>query len=736
MAEPIIDNRDVSMHDSLTRRCMGADTLDIAVGYFHVSGFNKLRQSLAGIKKIRLIMGDETDETTAKQLRKGHDPREAISERIVEMLNNTMDSETSDTLMELYEYIKSGKMQVRLYVRSKFHAKTYILRSIYKGVPNESAFIGSSNLSNAGLGYESGNIELNFLATAMEHVKPLSTWYETIWNESVEYSEDLIRIMKNTEPYARIQNDKEYVTPRELFKIMASELLDTNVESSDDMLAEFQKIGVINAQDKIDKYGGAIIADSVGLGKTYMGMELIRQAQEDGRNVLVIVPASVESNWKRELGNMKGINHDESRLQILTIEKLSRIDLGHDSGRSKWRDLHKYDYMVVDEAHRFKKHGSYADGQYSGTKSHANLTALRTRRDVPCVLLTATPLSNTVSDLKYLINIFTNESKLKKYNSDLDSSHFDEYRKLEAQIKKLQKKEGRPDGVVYKSQREEIEELKRQQRPHIDGIISILEEVMILRTRSDIGSRYPDLTINGKPVSFRQTVLRHERCKFPDEYIPLYKGVEKLLGRLTLPHISMREGSSPQSRGLYLILLYQRLDSSIHSFVASIEKLLAGDRQLLELTESVGWKKAVGEMELDNLGLDEYMLSQDGDGSYSDEEAITALCNDIELVEKFIHAKVKPVRTGTARYVDPKKDMLQKILDKEPGKVLVFTQYVDTAKYLYDLVSVSGRTVDCVTGQGDAGTDLDTNMKTKLFAPVANGYTLGPGEQEIVLSGK
>ena len=729
MPEPIIDNMDVNLHDSLTRACRNAETLDIAVGYFHVSGFNELRRSLAGIKQIRLIMGDETDKWTAAQLRKGHDPTETIRERILEMLNNTPDGD-SDTLMELHEYCKTGRMKVRLYIRSKFHAKAYIL----KGDHAKSAFIGSSNLSRAGLGYEGGNVELNFLAHDLLHVDALSEWYETVWEKSAEYNDELIKLMESTESYARSQNDKEYVSPRELFKIMACELLDSEVESDPDMLAEFQKIGVINAQDKIRKFGGVIIADSVGLGKTYIGMELIRRAQSEGRNVLILVPASVERNWEREIGDFGSINRNKSRLRILTHEKLSRTDLGQDSGGKEWRDLRKYDYVLVDEAHRFKKHGAYANETYSGNKNHANLVALKAGRDVPCVLLTATPLNNTVYDLKHLIQLFTNEAKLKNYNSDLDFSHFDEYKKLEDQIKKQQREgRGESNGTVYKSAPfdEEIGRLRRQQQPHIDGIVKVLGEVMILRTRHDIGSRYPGLTINGKPVSFQQTVLRQMRCEFPDEYGPLYRGAYDLLDRLILPHVSMRENSSPQSHSLYLMLLYKRLDSSIHSFVVSIERLLETDRRLLDRTKRMGWRRAVEGVDVDDLGLDGYTMPQGDGGQYGDKAATAALSDDITMIEEFIEANVEPIRTGTGKYLDPKLEMLQAKLDGEPGKVLIFTEYVDTARYLYERLSTHGREKDCVSGQGNLGTDRETEMKVKLFAPVANGYAPAEGEREI-----
>ena len=723
--EPIIDNRRTKMGDALRSYGKDAHTLRMAVGYFHVSGFNTLRTELGGIGKIYIIMGDATDEATAAQLKKGHegDRKEAIRNRMVRVLNDVSGELETDTLMELYRYIQTGKMEVRVYVRNTFHAKAYIFET-NKPHPDV-AFVGSSNLSLAGLGYEGGNTELNMLTFESPTIQELLQWYGEVWDNAIPYSDELIKIIQHTVPYARKQNnDLEYVTPKTLFKIMAIEKLDgwdVSMDESADLLTEFQKIGVLNASDKIRKFGGCIVADSVGLGKTFIGMELIREAQVRGQNALVIVPKNVEENWRGELEKYKGIILDKSRLKIMTVDKLSRMDNGLPDDRAELESLKAgYDFVVIDEAHRFRNKGYFAEA-YSGNKNYANLDALK-KSNTQYVLLTATPLNNTVKDLENLVSIFTTETKLKNTKPDLDFSHFGKYDRITEHLKKLDKDE--PD---YETRREGLIE---QRKPHELGITNILEEVIVLRTRSDINERYSNEVIGGRRVSFMPIMVVPNRCKFPSSYMKLYEGVVYLLERLNVPHMSMKEGSTVQLRGLFMTLLYKRLESSIHSFVRTLENLMYTEKDLLEATERYSWKEATEGERVDGEGLDEYGLGTTRDETMEDGVAKTKLREDIQLITDFIDKHVGPIRRESG-YVDPKLNMLLEMLQSEAGKVLVFTQYRDTAEYLYNNIKSIDKTVDCVSGTGDLGTDLDTHMKVKLFAPVANSYEPTATEREI-----
>ena len=727
----IVDNRQTKMAKELRKCCKGAHTFHIAVGYFYVEGFNILRDRLGSIGKIHLIMGDQTDRKTADQLKIGHENthEEAIREQIIRSMNNVPDGPEAEMLLELYEYIRVGRMEVRIYVKNKFHAKAYIFE---RDAPNpDVAFVGSSNLSVSGLGDKIGNVELNIQSQDTLVIDTLLKWYEDIWKDALPYSDELLNIIEHTVPYARRQNDQEYVTPRELFKIMAYELLGEPEESEpEDVLAEFQKIGVLNAWDKIQKFGGCIVADSVGLGKTFIGMELIRKAQAAGRNALVIVPKNVEQNWRRELEKYSGAILDDSRLKIITVDRLSRMDQSQAEDSAELESLrNNYGFIIIDEAHRFRNKGYYT-WEYSGNKNYANLDTLKTEK-TQYALLTATPLNNTVEDLENLILIFTVETRLKNINPALDISHFGEYNKLAKKIKDLDKND-----PAYDANQKGLKEL---QEPHESGITRILEEVIVLRTRSDINERYSNEVIGGKRISFTPIKVVPNRCRFPPVYMELYESVVELLAGLNVPHMSMKTGGTVQLQGLFMTLLYKRLESSIHSFVMTLERLVETEENLLKLTERVGWKEAAKKKRADDdLGLDEYGLWMERNETMQDKVILDKLRDDIHMIKGFIDEHVEPIRKVAryvdreiAGYVDPKLDMLLKMLQSETGKVLVFTQYRDTAEYLYDRIKHIDKTVDCVSGTEDLGTSIETYMKVNLFAPVANNYEPKLGEKEI-----
>ena len=165
---------------------------------------------MGNVEKIRLIVGDETDDMIASQLKAGHEEarKTTIQNKINRILNDVSGGPESDMLMELYEYIKTGKMKVRIYVKNRFRIKSYMFYTRDPGM--DAAIVGSSNLSMSGLGYKEDNTELNMLYHDPYTVKKLSEWYDRTWKDALPYEDELIKIIKTAVPYARLQNDRGY----------------------------------------------------------------------------------------------------------------------------------------------------------------------------------------------------------------------------------------------------------------------------------------------------------------------------------------------------------------------------------------------------------------------------------------------------------------------------------------------------------------------------------------------
>ena len=278
-ASNIIDNVNTVFADVFKEYCDSIDELKIAVGYFYLGGFDLVKEKMREIKDIKIVMGDETDEYTAKEIKRGYE----------EKLNHELNSELNDldeddhgkieTLKEMHQFIKSDRLKIHIYQDQKFHAKAYIFKNNNMRRLN-TAIIGSSNFSKNGM-VKDRNLELNSIHTSPMELELLDKWFDHVWDESNNYKDGMLKILENSQPYVRkIKGDLDYLSPVELLKFMIMEFLDGLNLESNDTLAEFQTIGYTNALIKLDKLKGCIIADSVGLGKTYIGLKLIEHEQK------------------------------------------------------------------------------------------------------------------------------------------------------------------------------------------------------------------------------------------------------------------------------------------------------------------------------------------------------------------------------------------------------------------------------------------------------------------------
>ncbi len=723
--------------------------LCVAVGYFHVSGFNLIRQHLGNIKKIYMVIGTETDRATAEQLSKGH--REMISQKISSDIGILNKSEEIESLSELYEYIKSGKIDVRVYTKNKFHAKAYIFKR--EVAHSNLAVVGSSNLSLRGMGgHDESNTELNIMEGNSAATLEFENWFEEIWNESEPYKDEIMKIIGNS-PYFIRQKELGYVSPKEIFKTIVCEYDDFHMPTND-VLTKYQQAGVITAQNSIEHYGGCMISDSVGLGKTFMGIRLIEWAQNAGSNVLVLVPKSLKSNWHREIKRyFQNIKTSENRLKIMTITELSNLDL-RDKNDVFILDSIKsnYDYIVIDEAHRFRNYGEFnEENEYSGTKKHANLNYLR-KNSTKYVLLTATPINNSVMDMYHLINIFTDNSRLQNMHPHMNLESFKQYKKLDKSItdlkkEKMEKESRRTDYAIE----QDISQKKTEQKVKLEHINNIINEVMVLRTRQNIVKDYATNNISGIPIITDIPKVIKTEYDSGKDYAEMYRDVEDLIISLKIPHIVMYKYQhvAINLSGLFRILLFKRLESGIHAFTMSINRLLEREIKFKQNVEKHGLTETI--LKLDNNYLeedteltdfiDEIDKTTNDTQNILDTDAIKNTDHDIDKIKKFNIKYFGKIILENGKYYDPKLEQLQKIIESiTQQKILIFTQYADTAEYLYNnlgkFATKHKLNLDCVMGdpRSTAGnTTIDTDTKIQRFAPRANKILVEPKDEIDIL---
>jgi PLD-like domain len=497
----VIDNQQHRMSDvlnTLLAQHKGC-SLDIATAYFNVGGWQLLRENLKGVGTFRLLLGDEPEIGADIGLREaGAKPVRGL---IRELSEATFSETTLRLVEELIAFLHRDRVQIRLYTKSFLHAKSYqfYADSSFTRIGPLAAIVGSSNFTRAGL---LTNKELNFVHRAnltqeemaidrvmgimdesdLEQLSEmregqraiaadvpgllaldeLSKWFKQQWREARDFKEELIELI-NASKFGRKEYTPYQVYMKAIFDYFRDDLeteQGTAATRSAVELSEFQEDAVKKARKILARYDGVMVADSVGLGKTWIGKKLLEDYAYHRRyKAVVICPAALQKMWHEELLSA-GI-----AAIIVSQETLGRD--GYDIS-----EVADADILLIDESHNFRNHttGRYENLErvLAANKRRGALSEERKK----LILLTATPINNTIMDLYNQINLFTGG----------DRSYF-----AAAGIGDLQR-------YFIAARR-----LGRQQESGV-ALFNLLEEVVIRRTRPFIQKAYPNATIKGQPV--------------------------------------------------------------------------------------------------------------------------------------------------------------------------------------------------------------------------------------------
>lgn len=407
MKPDFIDNRDGNtLHrallEHLAARRESGDTVEdlwIATAYFNPEGLELLADETRHIARLRLLLGAEPTPEPLRHVRRPGDPTEpeftrrevrGALGRLSVSLERDRDflpfsPHADSAVRHLVEFLRSGRIEVKRYAEHFLHAKAFILRAREKGLIS-----GSSNLTRAGL---RSNLELNLGQYDTPVVDKVDTWYQELWDEAELFDlaaiyERLLALFTPYQIYLKI-----------LLCLYGGELEEERSNTGELGLTTFQHHGVWRAQKVLERTGGVLIADSVGLGKTFIAGEIIRRYRERRQRVLLIAPATLrDGTWKR-------FTH---RHQLM-VDRVSFEELALDRQLGGQHEklpcpIEEYALVVVDEAHH-----------YRNPDSPARAGVLRRllsgpRRDL--VLLTATPVNNSLWDLYHLLRFFIKQDAL------------------------------------------------------------------------------------------------------------------------------------------------------------------------------------------------------------------------------------------------------------------------------------------------------------------------------------
>ena len=614
-----------------------------AIGYFFLSGFSLVKEDFPenyqNLPFLKIVMGNETTYPTKEELVAGYNLREIFKQRMIEDLQRTkLTAEQIKQLEALRDFIANNIIDVKLFDKSRLHAKLYLFLTKPEekyGSPGL-AVVGSSNFTAEGL---TQNKELNVLLTSREEVLYLNQWFDELWNEAVEFQEDLLKVIDISgvlpgSPYPKIGR---LIDPHTLFKYLVYKWFEGRVLNllKKDILLEFQLVGVVNATDKSDFYNGVILADSVGLGKSFMASAVIEEflngkhptwiPNEKSPSVMLILPPSIISQWEELLmgnideqikeklfsnqkikippifeeergffvNNYKKLTKKEDNYKIYEIYdeqgekllgKISFLSLGIFQNLKEAelkRIAEEYDLFVIDEAHKYRN---------KNTNRWKNVRKLQKKEDGfpnKFLLLTATPLNNTINDIFNMIRLFVDDTFAPFRIKGVPITELiKKYRDLKKELQK------RDDDKTKKDLKRVATEIKQK----------ILDEIMILRTRKYIMEQFKDIKVNGKPLIFK------DPKPYSLDYSPFYtKGYRALikvisdnLDRLLFEYTKLYgtryvvfeeetiDEEEPVKKlidvaDLFKLLLGKRLESGIYPFETTLKRIYAKEKIFYEI---------------------------------------------------------------------------------------------------------------------------------------------------------
>jgi superfamily II DNA or RNA helicase/HKD family nuclease len=731
---PLVDNDKVMMREQLRNIVGSASEIKIAVGFFFVSGLDGLMDKLGGVDRIQVIMGRKTDPSTKGALGAGHSAksrveggyaREDVMRDVVAHLESVESEDALRRLDAVVGLIVEGKLEVRVYVKDRgyFHPKGYWFNC--RGtLHTDVAVVGSHNMSSSA---QTDNDELSFVSKEKWHTEALREWFERKWREASPFDEDLLTLIhfsRGYRKYKRRERERErgeagdlpyeYLPPVEFLKAVISRLGKGYLLDTDDLLIHFQKIDYNLCRDTLRRFGGVILANTVGLGKSFIAARLAKDYAKEGREALFIVPVNTMLQWEEYL-DLFGLEVERGR-NLISKGVVSRADFPE-------REYARFDVIVVDESHKFRNRGS---------NRWQNFMERIKNPGADYILLTATPINNKMEDLYSQVRMFENE---RFRNEDL----IDLYKDLEE----------------YVMGGEEDETL-------LPSIRALRRKVIVRTTRRDLKRLYDEVVIPGRGrVEIVDPEVR--QCFYTlsgPEYEELFSAfIDDFIMPLRLPQVGIRNPSAARSlHGLYKILLYKRMESSVYSLHRSVEALEAKLRNLRRVVSTVpldeirGLDKAdyrrllAAEDELDP----EISDAEESGGESAGEEGRTAeeyladIEHDLGLVTAF-RGLLEDTRIGEFKYLDDKMEALLALLRENPGKkTLVFTQFTDTARYLRENLrgeAVEGRLVRMVTG-GSGRKMLEAvkfspssyGEETKRKLEAEHGVAVSPPYTDVLVS--
>ena len=664
----LVDNVDYGNHQQvltwLGERFAGP--LNVATGYISLEGLDALAKiGTEREQPTRLLIG-VAPETLAGQ------SEETVADRFEQSVSalrrqrdfSAFPAARRAVLERVTLFFESDSVAVRCYVRRFLHGKAYVIGQLdAAGSPIGlgAALISSANLTHGGL---VANLELGMVQYQPNVVGMALSWHRRFWDDAQDFREELLGLLR---PPA-LESDPQAIFLRALLELYGDDLDDDAPLPDLYTLTAFQRDGVARAKRILDRYGGVLYADGVGMGKTEIGVQFIREHTRDlGQHVLVISPAQLRDRlWKQRLSEENLPGTVVSYQQLAQDRQLSPI-----SNRKVLPvDKDVYRFVIIDEAHAYRN---------VNNTWYAALDRLMGGTLKKLLLLTATPVNNSLWDLHNLFLLFGRH----------DSAFNREPLRIPS-LRKFFAEAGASDA-------ENLSEAK---------LFPLIDALTVRRDRSFIKERYRNEQFkDGTRVKFPEPELHERRYDLDIAHSGIvqfiYDGIDGLtMARYRLSAYRLdKEGESASENalaGLMQSQLLKRFESSWYAALQTVNRMRDGNDVMLRVITDRGTvpppeivRDLVGESAEDDTFLRADLIDDALAGSEGGLQA--DLFNDkftTDLQKDRDRLAAMSERLGTLKDIlDPKLETLKDVMRATPSqKVAVFTAFQDTAIYLKERI--------------------------------------------------
>ena len=767
----LINNTTKTLRDDLAVEIKQGSRLSVAAACFSIYAFQELKKELQGIDELRFIFTSPTftTEKAKKEKREFYIPRLS---RERSLYGTEFEVKLRNELTQ-----KAIAKECAEWIRKKVTFKSNVTNENMMGFINldDKNYMPINGFTTVDLGCERGNNAYNMV---QKTEAPFSTAYidlfDNLWNDSSKLQEVTDEVIENITA-AYNENSPDFIYFVTLYNIFSEFLEDVSEDHLPNeatgfkeskiwsMLYNFQKDAVLAIISKLEKFNGCILADSVGLGKTFTALAVIKYYENRNKSVLVLCPKKLTNNWNTYKDNYVNNPIASDRLRY---DVLYHTDLNRTHGKSNGLDLDRlnwsnYDLVVIDESHNFRNGGKLSGEDNEKENRYLKLLNKVIRKGVKTkvLMLSATPVNNRFNDLKNQLALAY------EGNTDLIDDKLNTTKSIDDIFKNAQRAFN--TWSKWNPADRTTENLLRM----LDfDFFEVLDSVTIARSRKHIQKYYDTSDIGTFPTRLKPISLRPPltSLKKAINYNEIYEQLTQLSLSIYTPthfilpskmekyaemyednkvNVGFTQANREQGiRRLTAINLMKRMESSVHSFNLTLKRIYSLIDSTIHSIDTYDKTSSV-KLELTDISdIDEFdSEDQNGDELFTFGKKVKIDIGDMDykswrdsLAKDRDTLELLTLMVGdiTPEY-DSKlqelfrviKNKLENPINQDNKKIIIFTAFADTAEYLFDNVSKYvkenfGLNTAMVSGSVEGRTTVpklksDLNTVLTCFSPIS-----------------